>query len=324
MNKKSAHKSWKAAHLRTKSEKRTKLAIIVLALVVSVLIIGNLVKFTQNLFQPISQTPKQYSWNGESRINLVIKSTTTSVLSFDPSQEEVMVVDIPGEVYTEVPGGFGSWQTRAIYDLGQSENPPKGSRLLSQSISHLLGLPIDGYIQSGDKTTKEIVNDFRSLLGIKDLLSNIQTDLSPVELIRLGLGLSKVRFDKVGSINLAELEVFENDIADPMRLDNIVAQNFSDSQIVKEQVTIAVFNGTDKPGLASQVARMISNMGGNVIIQSSFEGSVPSTFITGKEGYTKKRLKQVFCSGQSCDNIPANSSDFRAQINIVLGRDFNR
>jgi len=331
MNKKSAHKNgWRAVHQRTKSEKRTKLAIFVLALVVSVLLVGNLIKFTQNLFQPISQTPKQYSWSGDGRINLVIKSQTVSVLSFDPHQKEVTIVDIPGQVYTEVPGGYGSWQVRAIFDLGQSENPPKGPRLLSASMNQLMGLPIDGYIKSKDKTTDQIVDDFRSPMGVKDLLGNIQTDLSPIELIRLGVGLSSVRFDKVSNLNLMDQSVFSSEeiggqqslVADPLRLDSIIVKNFADSQIKSEQSTIAVFNATNKPGLAAQVARVISNMGGNVIIQSSLETREAYSYITGKDSYTKKRLSQVLCSGLNCDKIPTNSSDFRAQINLVLGEDF--
>lgn len=311
MNKKSAHKSsWKAAHQHAKLQKRTKLAILMLGLVVAIMAVGNLVRFTQNLFQPISQTvKKQYSWDGETRINLVVKSKTVSVLSFDPNKKEVAIMNLPSETEVQVPGGYGNWPVRSIYDLGQSEKPPKGALLLSQSMGLYLGLPIDGYIQT-DKTGGQIVSDFRSPMGIKDLLSNIQTDLSPIELIRLGFGLSKVRFDKINTYQ-----------SDPQALDNQI-KYFADSQIQNEQATVAVFNATDRPGLAAQVAREITNMGGNVTIQTSTETKMSKTFIVGQDGYTKKRLSQIFCSKSICDKMPANSLDFRAQINVVLGEDF--
>lgn len=327
-----AHKrgGWKAASNRTKLQKKTRLAVLVLFLIVFIILMGNLFRFTQNLFQPISQTvKKEYSWDGQSRINLVVKSNEVSLLSFDPEVKEVVIAEIPPETYVDVPGGYDSWQIRAVYDLGQSENPPKGARLLRESVGLLLGLPIDGYLQVNDKSTQEMVDDLRAPLKIMELTS-LKTDLTPIELLKLEYGLSQVRFDKVKIHNLSDLEILSQEdiagskalIADPLRLDGFVVKNFFDSQIRDEQKTIAIFNATDTPGLAAKAARIITNLGGNVIIQTNSATKLEKTVVVGDDSFTKKRLGQVFCEKGICDKIAPSGFDFRAQLNVVLGQDF--
>jgi hypothetical protein len=337
MPKKSAHRSgWKTAQKRTKKNSRIKLALLVLAAVVLVLIFGQIIRLANTLVHPLSgaEFKKNYTWNGKSSINVVLKSDNVSLLSFDPKAGQVKIVNIPDETYIETPG-HGSWQLRAIYDLG-------GAALIKSSISDFLGLPVDGVIifdgPFKNSQPKEIVEGWRkSPLAAIFSTSNIKTDLSPVELMPLVFGISRIRYDKLEEVDLGEANLLSSGnlpdgtqalIADPVKVDGFVASQLSEAQMKTEGISIAIYNGTSHPGLAQKAARVVTNMGGNVIISGNLDSEIAKSFVIsdGKDSYTEKRLKQIFSpgclSGPKCAILDNSLTNSRAQIKVILGEDY--
>ncbi|TSC66297.1 MAG: Uncharacterized protein CEO21_225 [Microgenomates group bacterium Gr01-1014_80] len=153
----------------------------------------------------------------------------------------------------------------------------------------------------------------------------MRSDLTFFELMKLYFGLRNVRADKIAEFDLLALEVLEpSSLADGTkvysantRLDSFTVDNLSDSKIKSEQLTIAVLNGANYPGLAQKVSRMISNIGGNVIISDN-TGPVEHSFVVGKTSFTKNKLKEIFHSKYAKIEPQAAS---RAQIVIFLGED---
>ncbi len=319
---KSARKSarWRLKPYKKQTKGQTKLAILALLLVFSIIFIGGVVRFTQNLFKPkLAVNSKKGLWDGSLQINLVLKTDNTSLFSYDPNDGSVKVVTIPDETYVNV-GTHGSWQIRSVYNLGQSENPPQGVGLLESAVSDFFGLPVDGFIEVEGKSPKEAISILRqSPFSAIGKLNGIKTDLAPIELFRLYSGVAGARFDKLTYFDLTQ--------ADANQIDDFVAKNLYDSKLHQEQVPVAVFNGTKLAGKASRAARMITNLGGNVIIQNNFDtDSVDNSFIYTKgDSYTKKRLKPIFSSdcqdGHFCDKLTGELYS-RADINIILGSDF--
>lgn len=325
MPKKNVHKnSWKVCRHKRQLHKKTKLAVIVLTLVFGLILLGQIINFGKMFFKPwgLSQEKvnRNYRWNGKNNINLVIKSESIAVLSLNPQEKTAFIINFPDNTLIDTAFGFGKWQIRSIYNLGQSEGN-RGYELLEKSLGNLLGVPIDGMIEyKGDLTRLDIIN--------------IKTDLTLLELIRLKISLSQVRFDKIKNIDLSRMEVLDktrmNDgteiyTPDPDKIDQSLV--FIDPSIQKEHLSIAVFNATDYPQLAQKAARMITNLGGNVIITANTQNTYAKTLVTGQKGATLTRLSEVFDLGCSkdptCANIPVpEAANSRAQINIVLGEDF--
>lgn len=330
---------WKTTQSRAKIRKKTKLGTLVLLFLVFILILGPVVGFTQSLFKPITSAneSKSYLWDGDLSINLVLISSGVSVLNFDPDEKLVKVVNIPPDIYLEVPGGHGSWPLRSIYGLGQGEN---GRGLLKNSIRQFLAIPIDGYIEYGreEENLKLVEHLQQNPVALPSLISKLKTDLSPIELIRLSIALRGVRFDKIKSLDLAEGLLSQTTlgdgrvvlVGDPIKIDGFVTDNFSDSQIKAEDATVAIFNGTTHPGLAQKVAQISSHIGINVIITTSLDNqSVKKTYITtlsNKFPKTAKRLNQIFAAdcynNKNCDILEDRLLSERAEINIVIGEDF--
>ncbi len=337
MPSKSARKKsgWKDIQSKAKTKRRNKLALTVLVLIVILLIVSSLVQFGRSLFSPWKRidSSRSYVWNGEFNINLVIRASSISLLSYNPKEEKITIINIPDETYLEAPGGFGSWQLRSIYGLG-------GDKLLKDSLTSFLGAPIDGILDFGPPFNQK---DAIALLDILrknplsgfNLLSKLKTDLTLWELVKLKLALSSVRFDKIKQLDLDKLNVLDksmmNDgtpvfIADPVKLDSILT-DLADPTIVSEHKSIAVFNGTTKGQLAQKWARLITNLGGNVIITSN-TSNIKKTAVYGEKSQTLKRLRQILnldCqNNQKCDKLVPESEELessRAQINLLLGED---
>lgn len=333
--KKTAHRrGWKAAQSHSKAKHKTKLAILALGLLLLIILAGQTFKFFQGLFQPLSPgNSKTYTWDGSANINLVVKSSEVEVLSYNSVEGTAKLIKIPSSTYINIPGGYGAWPMRAVYDLGQAEKPPQGREFLKRSISAYFGIPIDGFIElKGDQGAMEIMKSITSPV-------NLNTDLTPIELLRLVFGLKRVRFDKVQTFDLAKMNLLETKeladgqqvlAADSTKIDQF-SQNFTETKISQERLTVAVLNATQVPGLAGKAARLISNMGGDVIQQTNFNQNLQASKIVINiadkqvvSSYTYKRLVQVFEKGchssQKCDNI--QQVETRAQINVIVGEDF--
>lgn len=333
---------WKTVQNKNKVKKRTKLAILFLGLILILIIVGNLVKLTQTLFSPWKlphQSEKNYIWDGEFNLNLVIrKDPSVFILVFNPKDEKAILINIPDQTLVGLPSGFGEWQIHSVYDLGETNKKGSGALLLEETVTALLGIPIEGFLDiEGLKEVKdgdELIAKFgKNLFGGFMLIPSIKTDLTLWELIRLKMGLSTVRFDKVENVDLSQAlqksnlpdgtEVF---IPDLIRIDGVIAPYVSDPAIKLEHKSIAVFNAADVPGIAQSAARMVTNLGGNAIITANHTKKIPRTQVTGEASQTLKRLIQIFekCD-KGCDRIDPGDEDLvssRAQINIILGEDF--
>lgn len=325
-----SNRGWKEIQERKQANKKTRWALTILAIICGLLIFGNAVKFIKTIFNPWQQiaSKRNYLWQGDFNINLLIKAKNISLLSYSPQNQKIIVFDIPANAYLEVPKGFGNWEVRSIIDLG-------GDGLLKETLVNFLGLPIDGFLQLTDKYSKvetlALVEQLRkSPFALISMLHNLKTDLSLFELIRLEMGWSSVRFDKIKQIDLEKASLFERGrladgtqvlSPDTIRLDSALSE-LSDPIIQSEHKTIAIFNSTSHPLLALKAARLVTNLGGDVIITSNSQNKYKQTQIVGEKSKTLKRLKQIFAADDKIDPSQEGLVSSRAQINIFLGEDY--
>lgn len=326
--------SWKSVQSKKKLKQKTRLALIVLGLIILLLFLSTAFRFYKTLNSAWrTSIQRGYVWKGEFNINLLIRARNLSLLSYSPSQGKIIMVDIPDQTFVEASRSFGKWQARSLFDLG-------GDELLKDSMEDFFGQPIDGFLSlSGnlrDKSTKEIVELLRkNPFEFLTILPDLKTDLTLMELIRLKFGFSSVRFDKLVNIDLEKRQVLQKSnlpdgsevlIADSNMLD-LALVDLADPIIKKEHKTIAVLNATQKPFFAQKWARLVANMGGDVIITANAQKEVDKTIAEGEVSKTLERLMQVFnIQCRDCDKIIKSDEDFavsRAQINIKLAPDLN-
>lgn len=324
---------WKDIQSKSKKARSVKLALLVLALVVGLLLISWAIRFTQSLFS--TNQERSYIWNGEFNINLLIRSDHISILTYNPKEGKIVIINIPDETFLNVPFGFGLWQLRAIYELGESQKELGGGKLLMETLTNFLAVPIDGFLDFKNlqprQSVAEAVDTLREnpFSGL-NFLPVLKTNLTLWELIKLKLGISAVRFDKIKELDLLALNVLDKEnlpdgtlvfTADSVKLDSVLS-DLVDPTIMAEHKNIAVLNATDRAQLAQKAARLITNLGGNVIIMANAGQELKKTEAYGVESATLRRLKQIFTSGDKTNYSKKDAASSRAQINLLLGEDY--
>lgn len=327
------NRGWKETQAKKQINKKTKYALIAIILILGLIIFGRGVRFITAIFTPwqSANTSRTYFWQGDFNINLLIKAKNISLLSYSPQNQQITVLEIPQNSYVEVAKGFGKWELRSVFDLG-------GDKLLKDTLANLLGIPIDGYLRLTDKyssvETTTLLEQFRKDPFILiSLLPYLKTDLTPFELIRLKMGMAGVRFDKIKQTDLEQTNSFQNEqladgtqilTPDQVKLDAQISQ-LAEVNFQSEHKTIAIFNSTTYLGLAQKAARIVTNLGGDVIITSNSQNKFVTSVVYGEKSKTLDRLKQIFGSNGTIDPKLEDLVLSRAQINIFLGEDyFNR
>ncbi len=336
-----------------------KLALFALGILLLLLLIGNIFTFFISLQKPISSnlnTSKNYTWNKKSVYNLAViqnkdeQNPAISVVSFQPTEQKAVVLHLSANIYSEVAKGYGTWRLGSVYQLGQEEPQKKGASLLKMTLTRLLAIPIDAVVFPPDSAkyedTEQLLTSFRKNV-IPDFmyLTKIDSDLTKWEALELYYHISKVRSDKIDSLNFERSAITESKLLpdssrvlgiNTVRLDLFIREKLSDPAIISENIPVAVFNATDKPGLAQDIARFVTNIGGNVIIVQNMENKQQKSTVTltpqqttthPKNSVTFQRLAQFIapdCLSRDCELVDAKLADSRAVINLVIGEDYVR
>jgi len=330
------------AKLATRKKASGRLALLALGFLIGLLILGKLISVLAALQKPLSSdilTHKKYTWDSHTSINLVVKSKTISVVNYDPVNKKIIILSIPDDAYFSLPHDLGSWRVSSIYDLGQEENPPQGAQLLKDSLSQLLGLPIDGYVMvSGsdqDKPVNQLISSLKNPFAVIGFVHQIKTDLTPLEAFNLFKAMAGTRADKITMLDTKDSAITQSELLpdssrvlgiDNVQMDLFIRDKMSDMQIGQEGKSIAIFNATSHPGLAAMASREITNMGGNVIFTASTDNLLQQSLVTSSDKSTTwERLSQVFapqCLNTKCASADPKISSSRAEINVILGEDY--
>ncbi|BAS28603.1 LCP family protein [Limnochorda pilosa] len=93
----------------------------------------------------------------DSRVNQVERTDTMLVASLNPKTGEAGVLSLPRDTRVQVPGTQGYRKLNAAYAMG-------GARLAAETVSQLLGVPVDYYV----------LLDFESFARLVDTLGGVQ------------------------------------------------------------------------------------------------------------------------------------------------------
>lgn len=275
----------------------------------------------------------QRLWYGQNRLNLVVETQPIFVVSLVPGKELVILL-IPDDTFVEAIRGFGFYRIKSIYNLGQLEG--RGGELLLGSTQEFLGVPLDGYVlmenlklkvgQDGEMVKKLLLSQIGLLLK-----SSHKTNLTAWDLIMFWWQLKKIRPSKITLVDLGQLDACsEMTLADgsravevdPERLNQVVSQLFEDEKIGAEDLAISILNGTSRPGLAKRGARLISNLGGQVVEIGDWQAVISNCQLRGAKSqvksYTAQKLKSIFNCQWSTEDLAGHRSD----LIVILGEDY--
>lgn len=265
---------------------------------------------------------KKSIFDGQNRITLVLEKDERSdmalVFSLAPKEGSISLLIIPGNANVQVPKNFGKYQLGNVYELGKLGS--RGGELLRETTQNFIGAPVDGWIVINSKfkmmalreqnlklESDEIRTLVKNSLSITNILGflksgGLDTNLTFLDILRIWYQARQVRLDKIEAVNLEDLNILEKTQLldgteifeiDPKVLDQISFSLFNERQVLNEKKTVEIMNGTEIPGLGSDVARLITNMGAEVIsIKNSREKIGSSSIIVSRESYTASRISK--------------------------------
>lgn len=178
-----------------------------------------------------------------------------------------------------------------------------------EQLASITRVPIDSIVEhkAFDRSNHDIASSLKKLLFN---FGTLKTELTIIDAARLFLFAQTVPGQ-----NLRNEEVSR--FGSGVSLDSKAASLFTDSRITDEKVTIEIVNGTDVSGLGNKVARMILNIGGNIISVTTARKTVnTSTIQYSQKTYTFERLEKLF-DFQAIQKKQTGISD----IIITIGED---
>jgi len=292
--------------------------------------------FLKLFFSPLDSAAGSYfqnssSWDGKMPLSLLylevsdIKAASPrtldlGIISLNPTQGLFTIV--------EVPISYGKLEE--LYGLGEINAAEGGVGVMAQEVQNLLGIPIDGYLVIDRAGRQELSSLFPDVSGVKEALvfptllklpqvwmviqSSAKISLDITGIARAVWYLLQVRIDRIADLTLTPELLDDSD-----SLDRRISPFFRDDQLAAEHLKIQVLNGSGKIGLAASAARVVRNIGGEVIRVGNCERQdlVKGYLLMESGSYTTSRLARIF--GVSDSRPPREGSESRANITLILG-----
>ena len=231
---------------------------------------------------------KQSVWNGKDRLSLIaLSGDRIELINLIPSQKKQLIWEVPSDLVVEVPSGYGPYQLKKVFTLGELDK--KGGELLLKTTSNLFGLKVSAYRVEG------------------------KTNLSWWDSLRINW------FNRTKAFQTSRL-----DLSGQMgRIDQIVNESLFDQVIAREAVPVAVLNATGVAGEANQVARLITNLGGQVVTIGNSEEDKEESEIWIVSDDLKSSATLAFLEsilGSVSVKIEPKVIEYRADIVVIVGK----
>ncbi len=233
--------------------------------------------------------------------SLIIKAIAVVAQSkFDGSHR--FTISVSNDKNLEVVSFSPNNHSISILRIEEENKDPK-------TVGRFLGIPIDGFVKASFlETNREVTSLMSSIFfGYKD----IKTNLNLIDILRLVLVSKTTPLNNIATYSISSS-------LEDQKVDKIVEKIFKDEEIEKENKSVEIINTTQVMGLGERLARLITNMGGNVIQVSTENNPRKESIILydGKKSFTTERLSKVLGFRTS-----ETSKQSIADITVVIGED---
>lgn len=172
------------------------------------------------------------------------------------------------------------------------------TELFATESGKLLKTPIDGSIFISQIENRPVaLSDSNIGIFLESVVLNsrqVKTDMTIIDFVRLYLFTKTVPSHLV-TVKKHFLIQDSVDLSSELGMDKISTALFADSSLIAEKLSIKVVNGTGVGGLGNRLARLITNMGGNVVVVATEDSELQESEIQyyGAVSYTLERLQKI-------------------------------
>jgi hypothetical protein len=186
-----------------------------------------------------------------------------------------------------------------VFKLKDNLNPLEAGKLLE--------VPIDGYVTLNSLNINQKISSLFMNTVFK--YNSLKTNLTIIDLLKLTMFARTIPESSISETTIEDLNNLEL---------NGLSRLVSDDLIEKDNKTIKIINGTDVGGLGNRLAKLITNMGGNVIMVVTSDSPRPVSEISyiDEKSYTIEKLQKVLGY-----KVTKAGNDAVSDVTIVIGED---
>lgn len=298
------------------------------------------------------------NWNKKSRFTVLVSDlypsqrdkTRVAFFSYEPSISQLEYTILPRTTHLDVPYGYQSYDASIVYELGNLDAKRGGGKLLLRSLENTFGIAFDRYYIFKNNLWDDLPENKTQLISFKQkyfsvwgifksiavmikAYPDIDSNLSFFDKLNLWTSLRQLRSDQIIFLDLAENLILEDKklpdqnsikIINKDLLDNFFKDQFLDSGIRSENTSIEIINATGQEKVAAQFGRIITALGGNVIIKSTAVDReiFNCRIIISNKSDEKSFLLSKLVSLYSCKISYEKENTGQADIKIILGKEF--
>ncbi|MBI4058361.1 hypothetical protein HY408_01205 [Candidatus Gottesmanbacteria bacterium] len=270
------------------------------------------------------------------RSNILLHSSSLVLISLPQDAEgRVVIVSLPSDAYINVPYGYGKYRIAAVKKLGKLDKKPE---LLKDAAEDLFSLPVDGWVDSGDVQITPESSNPELVLTLKNYFlsslvpfTEVQSNLSSLDRLQVALALWGIKSEKISLFNFSvdssimqksrlpdETEI---NTVSPEMLYLLLTQEFEDADIRKQGLRVEVNNTTTIPKIGEKFARIVSQVGGNVIgVNNRLKNETRCT-VEAPESYQKEKLVLFLTQKIGC-TLTRSTGVHSADITIFVGASY--
>lgn len=269
------------------------------------------------------------------RINIAVASSPVMVWSYDTAGKTIQVITIPEDTVVDGAYGYGQYSLGALWKLGVIDH--KGGSVFADSLSNAFGVPIHFYI---GPTTDELIPVSKPAVFARTFFSwtrlyrffsrQFETNMTFRSAVALTQAATQTTSDSTYVTDFVsrpmtyDMEMPDNTtqhILDTERVDAVLKGKFDDPIIRKEALSVALYNSTRVPVLATRAARILTSAGILVISLDNSDRPVDACQIAGeKDAVTSETSKEIAgmlgCVTQTVENHA------KADLVVTIGTEF--
>lgn len=267
-------------------------------------------------------------WNENYRLNILVKQTDKlSLMTLEPKEPLLNVLQIPFNLYLDVPYGYGNYQAQVLTKLEAMEKKPS---LVAKTIQENFAIYIDGQIEieTGDLSSKKETE--KRLLGL--IFGKGKTNFSSWDILRLWWKIRSLKENEYKYLDIKKMALTTTQklpdksevyLLDQATFDMKIQKIFIDPAVRMENLTVEILNGTDHPGLAEKAARILNNSSISVVSTGNTDLKTDKTYVETEKKLNKTRTVALVKNILNCP-WKEKKTERRADVTLIMGEDYFR
>lgn len=283
------------------------------------------------------------SWDGKQQRGFLVVfgnekdvPRALSLVVIHGAESTATVLNLPTTLELETLRGYGLYKSSSLYGLAALEKLPLS--FVTQTVTLQFGIDISDIIWVHNTNTSLTGSKFAGVF-LSGMLLRDRSTFGMADRYRLWRFFSSLRKDQFSSIDLSSSSVLKPVEKgggsggeqllqlDPVRLDPLIFELFSNDAVRKENTAVAIVNTTGELRLGTRIARALSNMGVDVISVTSTGDSLAETQLVtasgvDEESNTAELVQRVLLlKKEQTKKNPEKALEYRADLVLFLGKD---